>query len=133
MLAGYTLSHRVQVFVCMPCLSLLLYSASLVKIGLSCGYRSKQFNLCVMKGQSGSLYVVQRCAACPCPAPAMPLLLPLCDLSCVVLQVTYSSDHFDQLYKLAVKLIETGHAYVDHQTATEIKESRCVPLGLLLP
>lgn len=64
----------------------------------------------------------------PAPAPLHP-----CDMCHVVLQVTYSSDHFDQLYKLAVKLIETGHAYVDHQTATEIKESRCVPLSLLLP
>ena len=42
-----------------------------------------------------------------------------------MMQVTYSSDHFEQLYRLAVKLIETGHAYVDHQTAAEIKESRC--------
>ena len=40
------------------------------------------------------------------------------------LQVTYSSDYFEQLYQLAVKLIETGNAYVDHQSASEIKESR---------
>lgn len=39
-------------------------------------------------------------------------------------QVTYSSDYFPQLYRLAVKMIETGYAYVDHQTAAEIKVSR---------
>ena len=39
-------------------------------------------------------------------------------------KITYSSDYFDQLYDLAVKLIKTGHAYVCHQTGDEIKESR---------
>lgn len=39
-------------------------------------------------------------------------------------KVTYSSDYFHELHALAVKLIETGHAYVCHQTAEEIKESR---------
>ena len=39
-------------------------------------------------------------------------------------QVTYSSDYFTQLHALAVKLIKSGHAYVDHQTAEEIKASR---------
>lgn len=37
-------------------------------------------------------------------------------------KVTYSSDYFDQLYAFAVQLIKGGHAYVDHQTAEEIKE-----------
>jgi len=40
---------------------------------------------------------------------------------CVPLQVTYSSDYFDQLHALAVELIRGGNAYVDHQTADEIK------------
>ncbi|CAD7697335.1 unnamed protein product [Ostreobium quekettii] len=39
-------------------------------------------------------------------------------------KVTYSSDYFDQLYELALKLISSGHAYVCHQTADEIKDSR---------
>ena len=38
--------------------------------------------------------------------------------------ITYSSDYFPQLYDLAVQLIRSGHAYVDHQTAAEIKASR---------
>lgn len=37
-------------------------------------------------------------------------------------KVTYSSDYFDQLHAFAVQLIKGGHAYVDHQTAEEIKE-----------
>lgn len=41
---------------------------------------------------------------------------------CCPCQVTYSSDYFDQLYDFAVQLIKGGHAYVDHQTAEEIKE-----------
>lgn len=39
-------------------------------------------------------------------------------------KITYSSDYFDQLYELAVRLIKSGHAYVCHQTAEEIKEYR---------
>ena len=39
-------------------------------------------------------------------------------------RVTYSSDYFQQLYDLAVKLIERGGAYVCHQTAAEIRASR---------
>jgi len=42
----------------------------------------------------------------------------------VVLQITYSSDHFEQLYQLSIQLIKGGHAYVDHQTADQIKLSR---------
>ena len=38
--------------------------------------------------------------------------------------MTYSSDYFDQLHKLAVKMIESGHAYVCHQTPDEIKAYR---------
>ncbi|GJQ79008.1 Aats-gln [Trypoxylus dichotomus] len=36
-------------------------------------------------------------------------------------KITHSSDYFDQLYEWAVKLIETGLAYVCHQTADEMK------------
>lgn len=39
-------------------------------------------------------------------------------------KITYSSDYFEQLYDLAVKLIKTGHAYVCHQTGDEIKDYR---------
>eukprot|EP00884_Botryococcus_braunii_P000839 jgi/Botrbrau1/10756/Bobra.180_2s0021.1 len=39
-------------------------------------------------------------------------------------KITYSSDYFEELYQLAVKLIKSGHAYVDHQTADEIKQYR---------
>lgn len=39
-------------------------------------------------------------------------------------KITYSSDYFDDLYKLAVELIKRGRAYVDHQTPDEIKEYR---------
>jgi glutamyl/glutaminyl-tRNA synthetase len=46
----------------------------------------------------------------------------------VLLQITHSSDYFPQLYQLAVELIRRGHAYVDHQTAEEIKTSRCSDL-----
>ncbi len=38
------------------------------------------------------------------------------------LQITYSSDYFDQLYAFAVQLIKSGNAYVCHQTGDEIKE-----------
>ncbi|PWN25449.1 glutaminyl-tRNA synthetase [Jaminaea rosea] len=38
--------------------------------------------------------------------------------------ITYSSDYFQQLYELAIKLIERGGAYVDHSTAEEIQEER---------
>ena len=31
------------------------------------------------------------------------------------LQITYTSDYFQDLYELAVELIQRGHAYVDHQ------------------
>ncbi|CAI7898627.1 unnamed protein product, partial [Closterium sp. NIES-53] len=39
-------------------------------------------------------------------------------------KITYSSDYFQELYDLAVQLIKSGHAYVDHQTAEEIKQYR---------
>ncbi|XP_019100953.1 PREDICTED: glutamine--tRNA ligase, cytoplasmic-like, partial [Camelina sativa] len=39
-------------------------------------------------------------------------------------KITYTSDYFQKMYELAVKLIERGHAYVDHQTGEEIKEYR---------
>ncbi|KAH7657425.1 Glutamine-tRNA synthetase protein [Dioscorea alata] len=39
-------------------------------------------------------------------------------------KVTYTSDYFQELYDLAVKLIEKDLAYVDHQLPEEIKEYR---------
>lgn len=33
-----------------------------------------------------------------------------------------TSDYFQDMYDLAVKLIEKGYAYVDNQTGDEIKE-----------
>ncbi|OEL25456.1 Glutamine--tRNA ligase [Dichanthelium oligosanthes] len=39
-------------------------------------------------------------------------------------KVTYTSDYFQALYEHAVELIRKGLAYVDHQTAEEIKEYR---------
>jgi glutaminyl-tRNA synthetase len=36
----------------------------------------------------------------------------------------YASDYFDQLYAWAVQLIKAGKAYVDEQTAAELKASR---------
>ncbi|RZS02826.1 hypothetical protein BHM03_00032912, partial [Ensete ventricosum] len=39
-------------------------------------------------------------------------------------QVTYTSDYFEELYDLAVKLIHRGLAYVDHQSPEEVKEYR---------
>ncbi|KAL9266505.1 Glutamine--tRNA ligase, cytoplasmic-like protein [Drosera capensis] len=39
-------------------------------------------------------------------------------------KITYTSDYFQALYELAVNLIRSGHAYVDHQTPDQIKESR---------
>ena len=35
--------------------------------------------------------------------------------------VTYASDNFNKLYLCAMELIRRGHAYVCHQTATELK------------
>ncbi len=42
-------------------------------------------------------------------------------------QELYASDYFDQLYEYAIKLIKKGKAYVDSQTATEIKDTRGTP------
>lgn len=39
-------------------------------------------------------------------------------------QTTFTSDYFDQLYELAIKLIKEGKAYVCHQTGEEISKSR---------
>ena len=39
----------------------------------------------------------------------------------------YTSDHFEQLYSFAVKLIELGKAYVDHQTAEEMAAQKGTP------
>ena len=43
--------------------------------------------------------------------------------------ITYSSEYFPQLYDLAVRLIRAGHAYVDHQTAAEIRAAREAKTG----
>ena len=43
---------------------------------------------------------------------------------CACSQVTYSSDYFEELHSLAVQLIRGGNAFVCHQTADEVKESR---------
>jgi len=39
-------------------------------------------------------------------------------------KLCYASDYFEQLYKWAIELIEKGRAYVDNQTADEIRENR---------
>lgn len=39
----------------------------------------------------------------------------------------YASDYFDGLYDLAVKMIETGHAYVDEQSAEVIAAQKGTP------
>ncbi|HYL23078.1 MAG TPA: glutamate--tRNA ligase family protein, partial [Burkholderiales bacterium] len=36
----------------------------------------------------------------------------------------YASDYFERLYEFAVALIERGHAYVDSQSADEMRASR---------
>jgi glutaminyl-tRNA synthetase len=36
----------------------------------------------------------------------------------------YASDYFDRLYQFAVAMVERGHAYVDSQTADEMRASR---------
>ena len=41
-------------------------------------------------------------------------------------KVTYSSQYFEELYELALKLIQKGKAYVCHQTKAEIEASRIV-------
>lgn len=35
------------------------------------------------------------------------------------MQITYTSDYFQELYELAVELIRRGHAYVDHQVSNK--------------
>merc|ERR1719204_1119110 len=39
-------------------------------------------------------------------------------------KVTYSSDYFDDLYQLALKMIRNGDAYVCHQTGDQIEAER---------
>ena len=39
-------------------------------------------------------------------------------------RLTHASDYFDKLYAAAESLIESGHAYVDSQSAEEIRENR---------
>ena len=46
------------------------------------------------------------------------------------MQVTHSAYYFQELYEFAVKLIESGNAYVDHQTPEEIKQFRLASLTM---
>ena len=39
-------------------------------------------------------------------------------------RLTHASDYFDEIYDCAIELIEEGHAYVDNQTADEIRQTR---------
>ncbi|MEA3507696.1 MAG: glutamine--tRNA ligase/YqeY domain fusion protein [Synergistota bacterium] len=39
-------------------------------------------------------------------------------------KLAYASDYFEQFYAWAIDLIENGKAYVDHQSAEEIRENR---------
>ena len=39
-------------------------------------------------------------------------------------KLAYASDYFEQFYAWAIELIENGKAYVDHQSAEEIRENR---------
>ena len=39
-------------------------------------------------------------------------------------RIFYASDYFEQMYNWAVELIKKGKAYVDEQTADEIRENR---------
>ncbi|KAA8529143.1 hypothetical protein F0562_034058 [Nyssa sinensis] len=48
-------------------------------------------------------------------------------------KITYTSDYFQDLYDLAVELIRRGHAYVDHKTPEEIKETSLHIVSSLLP
>ncbi len=40
------------------------------------------------------------------------------------IRTTFTSDYFDQLYELAIKLIKNGLAYVCHQTKADIEACR---------
>jgi len=42
-------------------------------------------------------------------------------------EVLYASDYFQQLYEYAIRLIKKGKAYVDSQSAEEIKDTRGTP------
>jgi hypothetical protein len=37
----------------------------------------------------------------------------------ILVQITYTSDYFQELYELAVELITRGCAYVDHQVGIQ--------------
>ena len=54
----------------------------------------------------------------------MPILLGSLQQLLLVMQITYSSDYFTELHQFAIQLIKAGCAYVDHQTADEIKQYR---------
>jgi len=40
-------------------------------------------------------------------------------------QVTHTSDHFDELYELAVKLIKDGNAYTDDTEQAQVRLRHC--------
>lgn len=40
--------------------------------------------------------------------------------SSTFVQITYTSDYFQELYELAVELIRKGCAYVDHQVGIQL-------------
>lgn len=42
-------------------------------------------------------------------------------------KITYASDHFPQLYKYALELINRDHAYVCHQPPSEVRDREAPP------
>lgn len=48
-------------------------------------------------------------------------------------RTTYTSDYFQQMFDLALKLIDMGSAYVCHQTGDEIERSRAIARALHVP
>lgn len=54
-------------------------------------------------------YIVQRCS-----------FFFVTYTSAELMQITYTSDYFQNLYDLAVQLIQRGHAYVDHQVKVQL-------------
>ena len=58
----------------------------------------------------------------------------VCILSSLILyvghrpyKITYASDHFPQLYKYALELINKDHAYVCHQAPSEVRGREAPP------
>lgn len=40
--------------------------------------------------------------------------------------ISHTSDYFDQIYELAIKMIETGKAYTDDTEQTQVRTLRTV-------